>query len=43
MRDAFVNTLTKLAENDKDIVLLTGDLGYGVFDNFESRFKATIF
>ena len=38
MRDSFVSALTRLAENDKNIVLLTGDLGYGVFENFESRF-----
>ena len=38
MRDAFINTLTQLAENDKDIVLLTGDLGFGVFEDFEKRF-----
>ncbi len=38
MRDAFINALTDLAENDKDIVLLTGDLGFGVFEEFEARF-----
>ena len=35
MRDAFLNKLTKLAEADKDIVLLTADLGFGVFEKFE--------
>ncbi len=43
MRDAFINALTSLAENDKDVVLLTGDLGYGVFEEFESRFPGQYF
>ena len=34
MRDNFINALINLAENDKEIVLLTGDLGFGVFDEF---------
>ena len=38
MRDAFLRSLTSLAEKDRDIVLLTGDLGFGVFEEFESRF-----
>ena len=43
MRDAFINALTDLAENDKDIVLLTGDLGFGVFEEFEARFPGQYF
>jgi len=43
MRDAFLSSLTFLAEKDKDIVLLTGDLGYGVFEEFESRFPEQYF
>ena len=43
MRDSFVSALTRLAEDDKNIVLLTGDLGYGVFENFESRFHKQYF
>jgi transketolase len=38
MRDAFLNKLTQLALKDKDIVLLTADLGFGVFEAFESKF-----
>lgn len=38
MRDAFLRSLTSLAEKDRDIVLLTADLGFGVFEEFESRF-----
>ncbi len=43
MRDAFVSALTSLAEKDKDIIFLTGDLGFGVFDEFESRFPNQYF
>jgi transketolase len=39
MRNAFINTLTKLAQRDKRIYLLTGDLGYSVFENFAKEFK----
>jgi transketolase len=38
MRDAFVQKLELLAENDKDTVLITGDLGFGMFDNFREKF-----
>lgn len=38
MRDAFIKKLTKLAEEDNEVVLLTADLGFGVFENFESSF-----
>ena len=30
MRDTFVRTLVELAKRDKNIELLTGDLGFGV-------------
>ncbi len=43
MRDAFIDALTNVAEKDKDVVLLTGDLGYGVFEDFESRFPGQYF
>ncbi len=38
MRRTFINTLTKLAEKDKDIYLLTGDLGFSFFEDFAKRF-----
>jgi transketolase len=38
MRDAFIQELTLLAESDSDVVLITGDLGFGVFDDFSLRF-----
>lgn len=34
MRITFVNTLIKEAKHDRRIVLLTGDLGYSVFEQF---------
>ncbi len=38
MRDAFVEQLEISAENDSELMFLTADLGFGVFQNFESRF-----
>ena len=38
MRNAFVEELTLLAESDPDVVLITGDLGFGVFDEFSEKF-----
>ncbi len=35
MRDAFVQTLLEEAKKDKDIILITGDLGFGVLDVFQ--------
>jgi len=43
MRDAFLDRLTELAAADKDVVLLTADLGFGVFENFESKFPGQYF
>ena len=34
MRDTFIQTLIELAKNDKDIELITGDLGFGVLKPF---------
>ena len=36
MRDAFAAELYELACKDPDIVLLSGDIGYGVFDKFRA-------
>jgi len=38
MRTSFITTLTRLAEKDERVWLLTGDLGYSVFEDFKSRF-----
>ncbi len=35
MRDAFVMAVTALAATDRRVCLLTGDLGYGLFDELE--------
>jgi transketolase len=39
MRRAFAETLTQLAGRDPRIALVTGDLGFQVFDAFEAQFK----
>ena len=38
MRNAFVKTLCNLAAVDKNIYLLTGDLGFGVLDKFAEKY-----
>jgi len=38
MRTAFVNTLIQLAKKNKDIILLTADLGYSVFEEYMEKF-----
>src|SRR5215813_6776263 len=38
MRDAFVAAVTELAAADERIWLLTGDLGFTVFERFRERF-----
>ena len=34
MRDIFVSTLLSIAEKDKNVLLMTGDLGFGVLNEF---------
>lgn len=38
MRDAFVKQLTQLAEVDPSIMLITGDLGFGVLTEYAKKF-----
>ena len=38
MRDSFSTALVKLASNNKRLLLLTGDHGYSLFDEFRARF-----
>jgi transketolase len=38
VRDAFVRALSELAAEDPSIVLVTGDLGFGVLTEFSTRF-----
>lgn len=40
MRDAFIARLTELAEADPRIVLIIGDLGFGVFDRYRKDLPA---
>ena len=40
MRDTFVKTLLEEAKKDPHIILMTGDLGYGVLDNFEKELQS---
>jgi transketolase len=37
MRDAFVKALLEEAKKDKNIILITGDLGFGVLDEFQKE------
>ncbi|HET7459891.1 MAG TPA: transketolase C-terminal domain-containing protein [Longimicrobium sp.] len=37
MRDAFIHTLEELARHDPRIVLMTGDLGFGVFNRYREE------
>lgn len=38
MRQAFINTLIEEAKKDKNVMLLTGDLGFSVFEEFRDKF-----
>ena len=38
MRDTFIKTLIKETEKNSDIILITGDLGFGVLDEFIKKF-----
>jgi transketolase len=38
MRSTFIRTLVEEAESNKDIMLLTGDLGYSLLEDFQRRF-----
>ena len=38
MRDAFVSSLSNLAKLDQNVMLITADLGYGVFEGFQQQF-----
>lgn len=40
MRDTFVKELLKQADQNKNVMLITGDLGFGIFDEFQERFPS---
>lgn len=39
MKKKFIEVLTVMAEKDKDLIVLVGDLGYGVFNEFREKFS----
>ncbi len=43
MRQTFIKTLVELAERDRRVLLLTGDLGYTVLEPFSQRFPDRFF
>jgi len=43
MRNSFVSELTKIAKENEKIVLLVGDIGFGVFENFKKEFPKRYF
>ena len=43
MRNAFINTLYTLTKENKNICLLTGDLGYTVFEEYRRSFPHNFF
>jgi transketolase len=43
MRNVFINELIAAAENNDNIVLIVGDLGYGVVEPFAKRFPKRFF
>jgi len=38
MRQMFKNTLLELAAKDKDIILLVGDMGFGIVEDFKKKY-----
>lgn len=40
MRDAFIATLSSIAQSDPSVMLITGDLGFGVLDDFAAKFPS---
>ena len=43
MRRRFGKLMNELAYNDNKIVLLVGDIGYGIFDDFRRNHKKKFF
>ncbi|MCD6550422.1 hypothetical protein J7K24_02665 [bacterium] len=43
LREIFVKELIKIADNDKDIVLLNDDTGFNLFEEFERKFPKQYF
>ena len=43
MRRKFGKLINELAYKDKKIVLIVGDIGYGIFDDFRKKSSKKIF
>tara|TARA_B100002052_G_scaffold287832_1_gene303214 strand:- start:2195 stop:3127 length:933 start_codon:yes stop_codon:yes gene_type:complete len=43
MRDHFIKTLTEEVKRNKNIILITGDLGFGVLDHFAKKYPKQFF
>ena len=43
MRDIFIETLSDLVEKHPEIILITGDLGFGVFNDFIKKYPNNFF
>ena len=41
MRNSFINNLIKKRKKNKNIILITGDLGFSVFENYISQFPTS--
>ena len=42
MRDAFIAELHRIASADRNVLLLSGDIGFKVFDRFAMIFPGAI-
>lgn len=43
MKKEFGKYILELAEKDKDVILIVGDIGFGIFDDFRKRFPERFF
>ena len=43
MRNAFIKELTEIAGKNKKVILLTGDLGFTVFEDFAHKYPDRFF
>ena len=43
MRKEFGKVILELTEKDKSVYLLTGDIGYAIFDEFREKFPDRFF
>ncbi|PIQ71434.1 1-deoxy-D-xylulose-5-phosphate synthase, partial [Candidatus Roizmanbacteria bacterium CG11_big_fil_rev_8_21_14_0_20_37_16] len=43
MKQAFIDTLEKLMEENKNIVTITADMGYSVFESIQKKFPKRFF